>query len=122
MGDKEAKEFHRIELATYLERLARQLRTGTLDKHGTKRKIPQRFGAETHSEEKKGFLVTKLSPSGSTIGDYPEADRQESTSWKKSCNPITKNLNAPVRTLFSGSRQEKSVAGSAAFVALADPG
>ena len=94
MGDREVREFRRSELAAYLERLARQLRSGTLEKDGTKRKIPQRIGAETRPKEKKGFLVTKLSPSGSTIGDYPEADRQEITSWKKSCNPIKKNNTA----------------------------
>lgn len=130
MGDKDVRDFQRNELATYLERLAQQLRNGALDKDGTSWKIPQRIGVKTSFKEKKGVLVTKLSLSWSTLGDYSEADRKEITSWKESFKPIKRDLNASFKKLHKmaeagefpdNATLEKFVADSAAFAARADP-
>jgi hypothetical protein len=72
-------------------------------------------------KKKKGVLVTKLSPSGPTIGDYPEADRQEITSWKESCKPIKKNLNASFKNTILGQLLENFAADAAPFPKMANP-
>jgi hypothetical protein len=94
MGDKEVKEFQRIELATYLERLARELRTGTLDEDCARWKIPRRIDAKIDRKEKKDILAAKLSLNRPTLGGYSKADRKEITSWKKSFELINRNPNA----------------------------
>jgi hypothetical protein len=118
MGDKEVKEFNRIERATYLERLARELRTGTLDKDAANWTIPQRFGAKTGFDEKADVLVTGLSLKCTIIDDYPEAEHQGTTHRKKSFKPIQSNPNASFQKLQQAAEAGEFILGNSGITSV----
>lgn len=58
------KEFIRMELADYLENIARQLRSGTDDTEGRQWSVPQTFEARIKHKEKNAALKPSSNGAG----------------------------------------------------------
>ena len=99
MKSKIKKEFNRLELADQLEKIARQLRSGTFDTEGRQWSIPESFEARIKHKEKKGRIETKLKWRWSTLADYEPAAREEVTRWQESFKTIKKRLAKEFKTL-----------------------
>ena len=99
MKSKIKKEFNRLELADQLEKIARQLRSGTFDTEGRQWSIPESFEARIKHKEKKGRIETKLKWRWSTLADYEPAAREEVTRWQESFKTIKKRLAKEFKAL-----------------------
>lgn len=99
MKSKIEKEFNRIELADYLEKIARQLRSGTFEAEGSRWSVPEAFEARIKHKEKKGRIETKLKWRWSTLADYEPSDREEVTRWQESFKSIKKRLAKEFKAL-----------------------
>jgi len=73
MKIKIEKKFNRLELADYLEKIAGELRSGTIEADGRQWSIPESIQARVKHKEKKGRIETKLKWPGSPtlIGRKP---------------------------------------------------
>ncbi|MEE4262007.1 MAG: GAK system XXXCH domain-containing protein [Desulfobacteraceae bacterium] len=105
MKNKIEKPFDRLELADYLEKIAGELRSGTVEADGRQWSIPQSIDAKIKHKEEKGRIETKLKWRWSTLGDYDPADREEVTRWQDTFQALKKRMAAEYKTL------EKAVAG-----------
>ena len=105
MKNKIEKKFNRLELADYLEKIAGELRSGTLEADGRQWSIPESIDAKIKHREKKGRIETKLKWRWSTLSDYDPADREEVTRWQDTFKALKKRMAAEYKTL------EKAVAG-----------
>lgn len=92
MKNKIEKEFNRLELADYLENLARHLRNGKFEAGGRQWSVPDAFEAKIKHREKKGRIETKLKWRWSTLDDYEPSAREEVTRWQESFKTIKKRL------------------------------
>ena len=99
MKEKIEKEFSRLELAKYLEQLAGQIRSGSVDAVGGKWSIPEKFQAKVRHKEKKGRFETKLKWYWSSLADYDAPAREEVTRWQESFKTIKKRLAAQFKVL-----------------------
>lgn len=99
MKEKIEKEFSRLELAKYLEQLAGQIRTDSVDAVGRKWSIPEKFQAKVSHKEKKGRFETKLKWSWSSLDDYDLPAREEITRWQESFKSIKKRLSSQFKAL-----------------------
>ena len=105
MKNKIEKSFKPLELADYLEKIARELRSGTLEADGRQWSIPKSIDAKIKHSEKKGRIETKLKWGWSTLSDYDPADREEVTRWQDRFKALKKRMAVEYKTL------EKAVAG-----------
>ena len=105
MKNKIEKEFNRLELADYLEKIAGELRSGTLEAEGRQWSIPESIDAQIKHKEKKGRIETKLKWRWSTLSDYDPDDREEVTRWQDTFKALKKRMAAEYKAL------EKAVAG-----------
>jgi XXXCH domain-containing protein len=95
------KEFNRLELADHLEKIARQLRSGTFDAEGRQWSVPETFEAGIKHKEKKGRIETKLKWRWSTLADYEPSAREEVTRWQESFKTVKKRLAKEFKALQS---------------------
>ena len=105
MKSKIEKEFNRLELAEYLEKIAGELRKGTIEAEGRQWSIPETIPARIKHKEKKGRIETKLKWRWSTLSDYEPEAREEVTHWQDTFKVLKKRMAAEYKVL------EKSVAG-----------
>jgi len=105
MKNKIEKAFKRLELADYLEKIAGELRKGTLETEGRQWSIPESIDAKIKHKEKKGRIETKLKWRWSTLSDYDPVDREEVTRWQDSFKTLKKQMATEYKLL------EKAVAG-----------
>jgi XXXCH domain-containing protein len=105
MKSKIEKAFKRMELADYLEKIAGEIRSGTLEADGRQWSIPESIDAKIKHREKKGRIETKLKWRWSTLSDYDPADREEVTRWQDTFKALKKRMAAEYKAL------EKAVAG-----------
>ena len=105
MKNKIEKEFNRLELADYLEKIASELRSGTIEAGGRQWSIPEAIAARVKHKEKKGRIETKLKWRWSTLGDYDPAAREEVTRWQDTFKALKKRMAAEYKML------EKVIAG-----------
>ncbi len=91
-SDKIEKDFDRLELAAYLESLAKQVRSGTCHAAGRDWTIPDSLPVKIRFKEKKGRIRTRISWNWSTLGDYEETDRQAVNNWKTTFKENKKRL------------------------------
>ena len=101
MKSKIKKEFNRLELADHLEKIARQLRSGTFDAEGRQWSVPETLEAGIKHKEKKGRIETKLKWRWSTLADYEPSAREEVTRWQESFKTIKKRLAKEFKVLQS---------------------
>ena len=101
MKSKIKKEFNRLELADHLEKIARQLRSGTFDAEGRQWSVPENVEAGIKLKEKKGRIETKLKWRWSTLADYEPSAREEVTRWQESFKSIKKRLAKEFKALQS---------------------
>jgi len=99
MKSKTEKEFNRVELADYLEKIARHLRSGKFEAEGRQWSVPENFEAMIRHKEKKGRIETKLKWRWSTLADYHPSAREEVTRWQESFKTIKKRLAAEFKAL-----------------------
>lgn len=99
MRNKIKKEFNRLELADHLEKIARQLRSGTFDTDGRQWSVPETFEARIKHKEKKGRIETKLKWRWSTLADYDPTAREAVTRWQESFKTIKKRLAKEFKAL-----------------------
>ena len=92
MKSKIEKKFNRLELADYLEKIADELRSGTISTAGRQWSIPEVIEAKLKNREKKGRIETKLKWRWSTLDDYDPADREEVTRWQDSFKTLKKRM------------------------------
>ena len=95
------KEFNRLELADQLEKIARQLRSGTFDAEGRQWSVPETVEARIKHKEKKGRIETKLKWRWSTLADYDPLAKEEVTRWQESFKTVKKRLAKAFKTLQS---------------------
>ena len=93
------KEFNRLELADYLEKIADHLRSGKFEAEGRLWSVPESFEARIKHKEKKGRIETKLKWRWSTLADYEPSAREEVTRWQESFKTIKKRLAKEFKTL-----------------------
>ena len=105
MKNRIEKEFKRLELAEYLEKIAEQLRSGKFVVEGRPWTIPERLKSQIKHREKKGRIEIKLKWQWSTLPDYEPAAREEVARWQDSFKSMKKKMAAELKTL------EKAVAG-----------
>ena len=105
MKNKIEKAFNRLELADYLEKIAGELRSGTLEADDRQWSIPESIDAKIKHKEKKGRIETKLKWRWSTLSDYDPADRDEVTRWQDTFKTLKKRMATEYKAL------EKAVAG-----------
>jgi XXXCH domain-containing protein len=105
MKNKIEKAFKRLELADYLEKIAGELRKGTIETEGRQWSIPESIDAKIKHKEKKGRIETKLKWRWSTLSDYDPVDREEVTRWQDSFKTLKKQMATEYKLL------EKAVAG-----------
>lgn len=105
MKSKIEKEFNRVELAEYLEKIAGALRSGTIEAQGRQWSIPDTIAARIRHKEKKGRIETKLKWRWSTLSDYAPEAREEVTRWQDTFKALKKRMAAEYKVL------EKAVAG-----------
>ena len=105
MKNKIEKAFNRLELADYLEKIAGELRSGTLEADDRQWSIPESIDAKIKHKEKKGRIETKLKWRWSTLSDYDPVDREEVTRWQDSFKTLKKQMATEYKLL------EKAVAG-----------
>jgi XXXCH domain-containing protein len=105
MKIKIEKKFNRLELADYLEKIAGELRSGTIEAGGRRWSIPESIQVRVKHKEKKGRIETKLKWRWSTLNDYEPAARQEVTHWQDTFKALKKRMAAEYKLL------EKAIAG-----------
>jgi XXXCH domain-containing protein len=105
MKSKIEKEFTRMELAEYLEKIAGELRRGTIEAEGRQWSIPETIAARIKHKEKKGRIETKLKWRWSTLSDYEPEAREEVTRWQDTFKALKKRMAAEFKVL------QKAVAG-----------
>lgn len=105
MKNKIEKPFDRLELADYLEKIAGELRSGTVEADGRQWSIPESIDAKIQHKEKKGRIETKLKWRWSTLRDYDPVDREEINRWQDSFKTLKKRMATEYKML------EKAVAG-----------
>ena len=105
MKNKIEKEFKRLELADYLEKIAGELRSGTIEAEGRQWSIPESIAAKIKHKEKKGRIETKMKWQWSTLNDYEPADREEVTRWQDTFKTLKKRMAVEYKAL------EKAIAG-----------
>ena len=105
MKDKHKTTLERGELADLLERLARQLRKGTVSAGGRSWQVADKLVLKTRFSEKKGRFTAKLKWQWSTLETYPEEDRRQIAEWKDSLKTVKKQLNASFKALLRQSRE-----------------
>jgi len=105
MKSKIEKDFNRVELAEYLEKIAGELRSGTIEAEGRQWSIPETIAARIKHKEKKGRIETKLKWRWSTLSDYEPEAREEVTHWQDTFKALKKRMAAEYKLL------EKVVAG-----------
>jgi len=86
-------------LADHLEKIARQLRSGTFDAEGRQWSVPENFEAGIKHKEKKGRIETKFKWRWSTLEDYEPSAREEVTRWQESFKTIKKRLAKEFKAL-----------------------
>ena len=101
MKSKIKKEFNRLELADQLEKIARQLRSGTFESEGQQWSVPETVEARIKHKEKKGRIQTKLKWRWSTLADYEPLAREEVTRWQESFKTVKKRLAKEFKALQS---------------------
>jgi XXXCH domain-containing protein len=99
MKSKVEKEFNRMELADYLEKIAQQLRSGKFEAEGRQWSVPETFEARIKHKEKKGRIETKLKWRWSTLADYDPSAREEVARWQESFKTIKKRLAKEFKAL-----------------------
>ena len=99
MKSKTEKEFNRVELADYLEKIAQHLRSGKFEAEGRQWSVPETFEAMIKHKEKKGRIETKLKWRWSTLADYDTSAREEVTRWQESFKTIKKRLAKEFKAL-----------------------
>jgi len=105
MKSKIEKQFNRLELADYLEKIAGELRSGTISTAGRQWSIPEIIEATVKHKEKKGRIETKLKWRWSTLDDYEPAAREAVARWQDSFKALKKRMAGQYKML------EKAVAG-----------
>jgi XXXCH domain-containing protein len=104
MKRKIEKEFNRLELAEYLEKIASDLRSGTIEAEGRQWSIPESIEAKIKHKEKKGRIETKFKWRWSTLSDYEPEAREEVTRWQDRFKAMKKRMAKEYKVL------EKAVA------------
>ena len=99
MKSKVEKEFNRMELADYLEKIAQHLRSGKFEAEGRQWSVPETFEAMIKHKEKKGRIETKLKWRWSTLADYDPSAREEVARWQESFKTIKKRLAKEFKAL-----------------------
>lgn len=99
MKSKVEKEFNRIELADYLEKIAQHLRSGKFEAEGRQWSVPETVEARIKHKEKKGRIETKLKWRWSTLADYDPSAREEVARWQESFKTIKKRLAKEFKAL-----------------------
>lgn len=99
MKNKIEKEFNRLELAEYLEKIAGELRSGAIEAGGRQWSIPEKIQARIKQKEKKGRIETKLKWRWSTLNDYAPEAREEVTRWQDTFKALKKRMAAEYRVL-----------------------
>ena len=117
MKSKQKTTLRRRELASLLERLARELRAGSVSVGSRTWKVAETVEMKASFSEKKGRFTSKLKWHWSTLDDYPEADRREIVHRKDALKTVKKRLNNSFKTLL---RQTKEGNGLPDERALAD--
>jgi amphi-Trp domain-containing protein len=105
MKNKIEKEINRLELADYLEKIADELRSGTIEADGRQWSIPESIEARVKHKEKKGRIETKLKWRWSTLDDSEPAAREKVTLWQDTFKALIKRMAAEYKVL------EKAIAG-----------
>jgi XXXCH domain-containing protein len=104
MKSKIEKKFNRLELAEYLEEIAGELRSGTIEAEGRQWSIPESIATKIKHKEKKGRIETKLKWRWSTLSDYEPEAREEVTRWQDTFKALKKRMAKEYKIL------EKAVA------------
>ena len=104
MKSKIEKEYKRLELAEYLEKIAAELRSGTIEVEGRQWSIPESITTKIKHREKKGRIETKLKWRWSTLSDYEPEARAEVTRWQDTFKSLKKKMASEYKVL------EKAVA------------
>ena len=100
MKNKIEKEFNRLELAEYLEKIAGELRSGTIAADGRQWSIPETIQARVKHKEKKGRIETKLKWRWSTLSDYEPEAREEVARWQDTFKALKKRMAAEYRRIY----------------------
>ena len=104
MKSKLKREFKRLELAEYLEKIAAELRSGTIEAEGRQWSIPESIATKIKHREKKGRIETKVKWRWSTLSDYEPEARAEVTRWQDTFKTLKKRMAREYKEL------EKAVA------------
>jgi len=99
MKKKIEKKFNRLELSDYLEKMAGQIRSGTIDADGRTWSIPELIETRIKHKEKKGRIVAKLKWRWSTLSDYEPAAREEIIRWQDTFKALKTRMAAEYREL-----------------------
>jgi XXXCH domain-containing protein len=75
MEDKIERGFKRLELADFLEHLAKQLRSGSFEVEGKNWGVPEHLDTKIEIREKKGCVNAKLRFRWSVVDEYDEKTR-----------------------------------------------
>jgi XXXCH domain-containing protein len=130
MSDKTEKVVTRAELADYLEKMAGDLRAGSLKVADKTWKIPDNVSTKIRFKEKSGRLVTKLSWQWSTLDDYSDQEREKTIQRRDALKTIKKRMSVGFKSLIQAVESgvlprdgmlEEFEKASSAFALLADP-
>jgi len=99
MKSKIEKDFNRIELAEYLEKIAQHLRNGKFEAAGRQWSVPEIVETRIKHKEKKGRIETKLKWRWSTLAEYEPSAREAVTRWQESFKTIKKRLAQEFKAL-----------------------
>lgn len=100
MADKIEKELSRNELADYLATMAEQLRSGMLSTEKGMRTVPEKLKAKIQRKEKKGRIELKFQCRWSTLGDYPQHERDRITDWHQSMKTVKKRMGSAFKEIM----------------------
>jgi XXXCH domain-containing protein len=92
MDEKSENTLPRQQLAAYLERLAAQLRAGTLRADQQTRQVPEAVEIRTHIRDKKGRFRFQLEFRWSSLADYDDAGREATAVWERSLKQVKRDL------------------------------
>jgi XXXCH domain-containing protein len=99
MEEKLVKTFPRLELAEYLEKLAADLRKGTIDSKQGQWTIPEKLTTKIRMKEKKGRFEFKLKWRASSVEGYDRTSREAISRWEDSLKAVKKRLNTSYKAL-----------------------
>jgi XXXCH domain-containing protein len=130
MEEKIDREFHRLELADYLENLAQQLRSGSFQVQGKPRQVPEHLETRIEMKEKKGRVSAKVRLGWSVLDEYDDKTRAEILRRQRDFKGLKKQLAEVFSELLDSADQwvlpveskvMRFVELSKEFAGLADP-